>query len=93
MIARNQNKKVKQAFYLLAFALGMLAMSYAAVPLYKIFCKVTGYGGTPQISLRTTVIKLKKKSMLGSTLLLIEILLFLLNQRLKKLKFRLVKTV
>ena len=50
MIARDQNKKVKQAFYLLAFAIGMLAMSYAAVPLYKIFCKVTGYGGTPQIS-------------------------------------------
>ena len=50
MIARNQNRKVKQAFYLLAFAIGMLAMSYAAVPLYKIFCKVTGYGGTPQFN-------------------------------------------
>ena len=24
-------------------------MSYAAVPLYKLFCQVTGYGGTPQI--------------------------------------------
>ena len=51
MIVRDQNKKVKQAFYLLAFAIGMLAMSYAAVPLYKLFCKVTGYGGTPQISI------------------------------------------
>ena len=28
----------------------MLAMSYAAVPLYKIFCQVTGFGGTPQLS-------------------------------------------
>ena len=61
MIARNQNKKVKQAFYLLAFALGMLAMSYAAVPLYKIFCKVTGYGGTPQISLENDSYKIKEK--------------------------------
>ena len=28
--------------------LGMLGMSYAAVPLYQIFCQVTGYGGTTQ---------------------------------------------
>ena len=61
MIARDQNKKVKQAFYLLAFALGMLAMSYAAVPLYKIFCKVTGYGGTPQISSENDSYKIKEK--------------------------------
>ena len=25
---------------------GMIGMAYAAVPLYKIFCQVTGYGGT-----------------------------------------------
>ncbi len=25
----------------------MLAMSFAAVPLYRLFCQVTGYGGTP----------------------------------------------
>ena len=61
MIAKNQNKKVKQAFYLLAFAIGMLAMSYAAVPLYKIFCKVTGYGGTPQISIENDSYKIKEK--------------------------------
>ena len=35
---------------LLFFALFMLTMSYAAVPLYKLFCQVTGYGGTPMIS-------------------------------------------
>ena len=29
-------------------ALGMLAMAYAAVPLYDLFCRVTGYGGTVQ---------------------------------------------
>lgn len=29
-------------------ALGMLGMSYAAVPLYDWFCRVTGYGGTTQ---------------------------------------------
>ena len=26
----------------------MLGMSYAAVPLYDMFCRVTGYGGTTQ---------------------------------------------
>lgn len=28
----------------------MVGMSYAAVPLYRIFCQVTGYGGTPQVA-------------------------------------------
>ncbi len=32
----------------LAFFAGMIGMSYAAVPLYQIFCQVTGYGGTTQ---------------------------------------------
>ena len=31
-----------------AVALGMVGMSYAAVPLYEMFCQVTGYGGTTQ---------------------------------------------
>src|SRR5687768_13489319 len=35
---------------LLAFlgALTMLGLGYAAVPLYDLFCRVTGFGGTPQ---------------------------------------------
>lgn len=32
----------------LAFALMMLAAGFAAVPLYRIFCQVTGFGGTTQ---------------------------------------------
>lgn len=32
----------------LAVVVGMVGMSYAAVPLYDLFCRVTGYGGTPQ---------------------------------------------
>lgn len=31
-----------------AFFAGMVGMAYAAVPLYRIFCQVTGYGGTTQ---------------------------------------------
>ncbi|HMM64438.1 MAG: cytochrome c oxidase assembly protein [Mesorhizobium sp.] len=30
----------------LAFFFGMVGMAYAAVPLYSLFCQVTGYGGT-----------------------------------------------
>ncbi len=28
----------------------MVALSFAAVPLYELFCRVTGYGGTTQVS-------------------------------------------
>lgn len=33
---------------LVSVALGMVCVSFAAVPLYRIFCQVTGYGGTTQ---------------------------------------------
>ncbi len=32
---------------------GMTALSFASVPLYRLFCQVTGYGGTPQIAVAT----------------------------------------
>ncbi|MGA1800920.1 cytochrome c oxidase assembly protein [Rhizobium sp. HT1-10] len=32
----------------LSFVVGMGAMSYAAVPLYRMFCQVTGFNGTTQ---------------------------------------------
>jgi len=31
-----------------AFVMAMVGAAYAAVPLYRIFCAATGYGGTPQ---------------------------------------------
>ena len=43
-----ENKKV--VFICLAIILFMVGLSFAAVPLYNIFCRVTGYGGTTQIS-------------------------------------------
>src|ERR1044072_8524306 len=33
-------------FMCLSFVVGMGAMSYAAVPLYRMFCQITGYNGT-----------------------------------------------
>ena len=31
-------------------SLAMLALSFAAVPLYRLFCASTGYGGTPRVA-------------------------------------------
>lgn len=33
---------------LTVFVAGMVGMSFAAVPLYRVFCQVTGFGGTTQ---------------------------------------------
>ncbi len=42
------------AISLAAVAFGMVGMSFAAIPLYRVFCAVTGYGGTPQIGPETS---------------------------------------
>jgi cytochrome c oxidase assembly protein subunit 11 len=44
--AAERNIRVASLCGLLVFA--MVGMSYAAVPLYRIFCEVTGYDGTTQ---------------------------------------------
>lgn len=41
-----RNRRV--GFYALLGALAMLGLGYAAVPLYDLFCRVTGFGGTTQ---------------------------------------------
>ena len=34
--------------YLISLVIGMFALSFASVPLYDLFCRVTGYAGTVQ---------------------------------------------
>jgi cytochrome c oxidase assembly protein subunit 11 len=34
----------------LAVAVGMLGLAYASVPLYNLFCSLTGFGGTPMLA-------------------------------------------
>ncbi len=46
--ANMSNRNARSAVMAGLFALGMLGVGYAAVPLYEIFCRVTGYGGTTQ---------------------------------------------
>lgn len=38
---------------LAAVVAGMIGLAYASVPLYQLFCKVTGYGGTTQVTSNT----------------------------------------
>ena len=44
--ARRRGKRI--AIGCFAFSMGMLGAAYASVPLYELFCQVTGYGGTTQ---------------------------------------------
>ncbi len=37
------------ACFVSAVIIGMVGMSFAAIPLYRLFCAATGYGGTPNI--------------------------------------------
>ncbi len=47
------SKKNNQLAIAIAFLfLGMLALAFAFVPLYNIFCKVTGYGGATQRAIK-----------------------------------------
>ncbi|KAN0019609.1 hypothetical protein ACTFIU_002826 [Dictyostelium citrinum] len=41
-----QEKNKTIGLYVLITIIGILGLSYAAVPLYRIFCRATGYGGT-----------------------------------------------
>jgi len=46
MSGANPNANLKTAMMAGALAIGMVGMGFAAVPLYQIFCQVTGFGGT-----------------------------------------------
>ncbi len=47
MIARLDNKQLTGILAALA-AVAMVGVGYASVPLYRLFCQVTGFGGTTQ---------------------------------------------
>lgn len=46
--SKSNEKSVKLAAYTTAIVIGALGATYASVPLYKIFCQATGFGGTTQ---------------------------------------------
>lgn len=44
-----QRKMHRTAFACLGVVVGMVGLAYASVPLYDLFCKVTGFDGTPVV--------------------------------------------
>ncbi len=46
--ASNKNRRV--AIVLFSIVGGMVGLAYASVPLYQLFCQVTGYGGTTRVA-------------------------------------------
>ncbi len=55
----NSSKKLPIAIS--SIVLAMFLFSFASVPLYSLFCKVTGYGGTPQINISKNMQKGNRK--------------------------------
>ncbi|HEY8964140.1 MAG TPA: cytochrome c oxidase assembly protein [Alphaproteobacteria bacterium] len=45
LIRKNQ----RMGLIIFTVIVGMVGLSFASVPLYRLFCQVTGFGGTPQI--------------------------------------------
>lgn len=45
---QGQRARVRIGVMAAAIALGMVGVAYASVPLYRLFCQVTGFAGTPQ---------------------------------------------
>ncbi|MBY6128211.1 cytochrome c oxidase assembly protein [Qipengyuania aquimaris] len=43
-----ENRNIRTGLMAFAGAVAMLGLGYAAVPLYELFCRVTGFGGTTQ---------------------------------------------
>jgi cytochrome c oxidase assembly protein subunit 11 len=46
----SQNGNRRTGIILCILVLAMVGLSYASVPLYDLFCRVTGYGGTTQVA-------------------------------------------
>jgi cytochrome c oxidase assembly protein subunit 11 len=49
-LSLQERRNRRTAFWAAGLVVGMVALSYASVPLYRIFCQVTGFGGTTQRS-------------------------------------------
>lgn len=52
-----KNKTHSTAIILGVLVVVMLGFSYASVPLYRLFCQKTGYGGTPKIVQNFSTVK------------------------------------
>jgi cytochrome c oxidase assembly protein subunit 11 len=61
-----EDKNRNLGLSMVAVVVGTLGLSYAAVPLYRLFCEATGYGGTTQESKTVATLSERKKSIASS---------------------------
>lgn len=54
MNADMQRRNTRTMLIVVSVVAGMSGMAYASVPLYNLFCRVTGYGGTPGVAKTST---------------------------------------
>ena len=47
---RRNGRNARTGVILAGIVAGMVGLSFASVPLYRLFCQVTGYGGTTQVA-------------------------------------------
>jgi cytochrome c oxidase assembly protein subunit 11 len=47
-MTKSPNAMRRTLFACVTVVVGMVGLAYASVPLYRLFCQVTGFGGTPQ---------------------------------------------
>jgi len=45
-----QRRNLRTGLLAMAFAAAMVGLGFASVPLYRLFCQVTGFGGTTQVA-------------------------------------------
>jgi cytochrome c oxidase assembly protein subunit 11 len=49
-VSARPDRNTRLAWTMVAVVGGMLGLAYASVPLYEIFCRTTGFGGTPLVA-------------------------------------------
>lgn len=55
-----KNKRVATLVFLVV--VGMVGLSFASVPLYSLFCRVTGFGGTTQVAADVGPLEISERS-------------------------------
>ncbi len=73
-IAMAKRRNARTGVLLTGIVASMIGLSFASVPLYRLFCQVTGYGGTTQVAeaapgaVAERVIKVRFNADIGSGL-------------------------
>lgn len=73
MIARQINSNTKLALGLVGVIVLMVGMGFASVPLYRLFCAVTGFGGTPLIGRPDTAASPAARDNIGAEMRMITV--------------------